>query len=246
MVIWSLIATATLLQGDPGAAFATSPYVPYVASERVCDAPPVYVPGAGYGSPDCPPPAAICPYPAAPVLAVSPAPAVAFAPSLTTVVPWRCPCRAPFVAAYPAGVVAVTPYSFTQYPIYYYPHLPCCFNDLRVRTKWHMSPGNMLPPLAGAPAAHGNYYFKPYNYTMVPYQQHAAAQWGESPAQPYLGPLQDTLAGRAAAYQAALSGAPCCSPPPNRQPALNFAPAEPTLPASDYFHHEKVDASAFP
>ncbi len=143
---------------------------------------------------------------------VRPLPVMAYGPPVIAPVvplPYPSPYVGPIVAPYPYyPVVPVTPYSFARYPMYSHPHLPCHFNDLRVRSKWHMSSGNMFPPMMGEPAAHGYYYFKPYNYSMVPYQQQAAYHWGESPSQPYLGPLQDGLAARAEAYYSAMHGAP--------------------------------------
>lgn len=238
MLTWSLlIFTAAISQSDPSLVAPQDGYAPYAASQApIGGGVPAAMPGSypclsdGHGCEAHPPCYPDC-YPVAPITA----------PMMFGVpVPYGPPVYAgPVVLPYGRHRVAVaTPYSFAHYPVYYYPHLPHQFSDLRVRSKWHMSPGNMFPPLMGEPAAHGYYYFKPYNYNMVPYQQQAASSWGESVTQPYNGPLQDGLAARAAAQQAALSARPWTLPPgaPQllNQPGLN----ESAIPASNHFQQQ--------
>ncbi len=253
MLFWTFLLAAALPQSDPTSLIPDAPLdaspapayaEPYDMSPINASVPPHVPYSVPYPGIDCP----TCPH-NAPMFSLNqpmlpsamPAPfATVAAPAAAIVVP-----VSPFsprvfhpYGAYP--VVAVTPYSFERYPIYTYPCLPYRFNDLRVRSKWRMSPGNMFPPVAGQPAAHGYYYFKPYNYGMVPYQQYASQRWGQPASQPYLGPLQDDLAARAASFH---GHAPVWSPPIAMPPSL---PPEnhPTMigqdAASGHFRQERI------
>lgn len=227
MSIWTIFLAAALQQSDstpffpedvPDDSGAPSYVEPY---ERLPLGGSKPTPGSAQrpnllcpGCPTCPHEAPMFSFgqPAVPSAIPAPVAAVA-APTTAIVAPvspyWRRGLHS--YGAYP--VVAVTPYSFERYPIYTYPCLPHKFYDLRVRSKWRLSPGNMFPTVDDQPAAHGYYYFRPYNYGMVPYQQYASQRWGQPASQPYLGPLQDELAARAASFHSALSGH---SPAPGR------------------------------
>ncbi len=266
MLIWTILLASALPQSDPTQLI---PDVPLDASPAPAYAepddrlpintsvPPPHgpysVPYPGVNCPTCPHDAPMFTLSQPMLPSVMPAPVAtvaAPAPATAIVAPVSPFCSRVFhpYGAYP--IIAVTPYSFERYPIYTYPCLPHKFNDLRVRSKWRMSPGNMFPPVADQPAAHGYYYFKPYNYGMVPYQQYASQRWGQPASQPYLGPLQDDLAARAASFHTALSGhAPTWTPTMAMPPALPPV-IPPTLieqdAASGHFRQERIIGNPYP
>jgi hypothetical protein len=68
----------------------------------------------------------------------------------------------------------------------------------------HVSPGNMFPMTPIAPVAKGNYYFRPYNYRQVPFDQIYAATASGNPEAPYSAPLLTNLAHRLESLDRAL------------------------------------------
>jgi hypothetical protein len=266
MLIVPLILAVVMQEGELGQpspptqteAYADPGFAAPTADARFAAAPPQLQ--APYSSPpatvDCPtcpaqsPMFSIAP-PVLPTLAPSPVATIG-APAAAVVAPTPYTYAYPWAPYYGYPLVAVTPYSYARYPIYSYPHLPHRFNDLRVRTKWHMSPGNMFPQVSYPPAAHGYYYFKPYNYSMVPFQQHASQRWGQPLSQPYMGPLQNDLAARAASYQAALAGGLQDAPGPLYSPvaapmAVQFpTPSDSPDAASSHFRQQQVIGNPYP
>lgn len=77
--------------------------------------------------------------------------------------------------------------------------------QLRRDAKHDKSPGNMLPMEPLYPVAHGSYYFRPYNYRMIPFQQAQAFRWTDRIDQPYTRPLMDDLMNQAARFHTGMS-----------------------------------------
>jgi hypothetical protein len=92
---------------------------------------------------------------------------------------------------------------------------------MRREAKHHKSPGNMLPVRPLYPVAHGTYYFKPYNFRMVPYQQAYSLRWSGRYSEPYTAPLLEELAAQAMVLQEQLQIHP---QPPSGQSAPGLPP----------------------
>jgi len=210
---------------------------------------PVYIPAdTTYAGPSCPPavPAAAM-LPAVPLYLSQYAPQqpmchgmVPLAPSapmccmtpISPTAPWcpppatqagiYCPTAqmaAPMDLIYTPGVMG---YPFHRAPIYTNsPSTRFHMHPMRKDAMLHVSPGNMFPMPPISPVGKGSYYFRPYNYRQIYFDQIYAATASGNPEAPYSAPLLPHLAGRLDAYKQSLDRAllPALAPTKNVQTA---------------------------
>lgn len=163
--------------------------VPLASSAPMCCMTPIS-PMTSY----CPPPAA---------------PAAAWCPPGQTV--------APLDLIYTPGIVG---YPFHRAPIYTNsPATRFHMHPLRKDALLHLSPGNMFPTAPISPVAKGNYYFRPYNYRQIYFDQIYAAAASGNPEAPYSAPLLPHLANRLDTYKQSLDRALLPALAPQRTPA---------------------------
>lgn len=125
--------------------------------------------------------------------------------------------------AYTPGIVG---YPFYKAPIYVNsPSTRFHVHPLRKDALLHVSPGNMFPTPPIAPVGKGNYYFRPYNYRQVYFDQIYAAAASGNPEAPYSAPLLPNLAHRLDTYKQSLDRALL----PAMAPVKNNAAATPVM-----------------
>ena len=147
--------------------------------------------------------------PSAPMCCMTPiAPSAPFCPTpVAPAQPW-CPPGHGYVPADIAYVSGVVGYPFYKAPLYTNsPSTRFQVHPVRKDALLHVSPGNMFPMTPIAPVAKGNYYFRPYNYRQVPFDQIYAATASGNPEAPYSAPLLTNLAHRLDTYKQSLDRA---------------------------------------
>jgi len=117
---------------------------------------------------------------------------------------------------YTPGIVG---YPFYRAPVYTNsPATRFHVHPLRKDAMLHLSPGNMFPPAPISPVAKGNYYFRPYNYRQIYFDQIYAAAASGNPEAPYSAPLMTNLANRLDTYKQSLDRALLPALAPQRTP----------------------------
>lgn len=121
-----------------------------------------------------------------------------------------------------AYIPGITGYPFYKAPVYNNsPATRFHVHPLRKDALLHVSPGNMFPTPPISPVGKGNYYFRPYNYRQIYFDQIYAAAASGNPEAPYSAPLLPNLANRLDTYKQSLDRAllPALAPTKNVQTA---------------------------